>query len=496
MTSPQDRAFARPDGVSGGADPAFRNAPDYEQRIGAQLHQPDAQTAARFSAPADAEAADGLQLPPEQGDFFGHPNAATRAAITGQVRADDGAAHASYNPFATDQTLMRPGDTAIAAPQQQQDEATPVVPVPRVTGREVVFGAPIAWRIIALGAAVTLAIAGVGGYLGGRLGGWDRSQGDKVQLVQEPGRGGDTLIGQVADRVQPAVAAIRVGNPAVPEQGGSGSGFVIDDLGHILTNNHVISMAAQNPEVEIQVQFQSSGNSQLVPARIVGRDTETDLAVIKVDDVAGLSVAALGDSDAVRVGDEVIAMGSPLGLNRTVTSGIISALHRPVRLVGEGSDTDGAADAIQTDASINPGNSGGPLVDSRGAVIGINTMILSTSGGSQGIGFAIPINSAIDVARQIIGGTEVLHPSIGVTAATAGNGALVGARVATVLPDSPAAAAGVREGDVIIGLGDRDITSADELQVAVWSNGSDNPTTVRLLRDGAEMDLEITPIAG
>ena len=193
------------------------------------------------------------------------------------------------------------------------------------------------------------------------------------------------------------------------------------------------------------------------------------------------------------MGGTVIALGSPQGLNGTVTSGIVSALNRPVRLAGEGTDTDGVADAIQTDASINPGNSGGPLVDVRGAVIGINTVIFSVSGGSQGLGFAIPINMAKGIAEQLIAGERPVHPDIGVTARTSTNGAAAGAELATIVPGSPADAAGLREGDVITAVGDRPVGSADELTVALWTAGAGDTVRVTLIRDGQRMELDVTP---
>ena len=255
------------------------------------------------------------------------------------------------------------------------------------------------------------------------------------------------------------------------------------------------SEAADADDVELTVTFIDAGNPRAVPATIVGRDTKTDLAVIKVEDVSGLTVAELGDSSQVRVGDTVIAMGSPQGLNGTVTSGIVSALNRPVKLAGAGTDTDGVADAIQTDASINPGNSGGPLVDVRGAVIGINTLIYSVSGGSQGLGFAIPINMAKDIAEQLIAGEQPVHPDIGVAARTAANGAVTGAEVATVVPDGPADAAGIREGDVITAVGERSVGSADELTVAIWGVPVGETVRVTFVRDGQTMELDVTPAA-
>lgn len=453
--------FSRPDGVHGGVDPEFW------PEISNDVEVPVAGDPSFQPRPGEA----GLQEPPEVYDW-----------------STDSAA--AYDPWDDPNSSMTTGEPAV---QPDVPVEAPVVPVPRVDVREAVFGRVIPWRHVALVSAVVLALGGIGGYVGGRLGGWDRSEGQRVELVQEEGRPAETLIGDIADTVQPAVASIRVGDPRNPEAGGMGSGFVIDDQGHILTNNHVISMAANDPAIEVQVQLQSADGSRLLPAHIVGRDTMMDLAVLKVDDVAGLSIAALGNSDEVRVGDTVVALGSPLGLNRTVTAGIVSATQRPVRLAGEGTDTDGAADAIQTDASINPGNSGGPLVDARGAVIGINTSIYTTSGGSQGIGFAVPINTAAGIAEQIIAGEEPVHPTIGVTSTTVENGILAGAQLATVVPGSPADRGGLREGDVVTGIGGREVGGSDELRVAIWSAGANNEVPFQIIRDGEPMELLITP---
>src|SRR5690606_16201451 len=183
----------------------------------------------------------------------------------------------------------------------------------------------------------------------------------------------------------------------VGDNGATGSGVVIDGNGYIATNNHVISMAAQDGSGNAKIQVMFSDGTR-VPANIVGRDTKTDLAVLKVD-VKNLTVAQLGKSEDVRVGDAVLAIGSPLGLSKTVTSGIVSALHRPVKLEGEGSDTKAVIDAVQTDASINPGNSGGALVNMAGQVIGINSAIRSETGGSVGLGFAVPVDTMTEVAQ-------------------------------------------------------------------------------------------------
>ncbi len=214
-------------------------------------------------------------------------------------------------------------------------------------------------------------------------------------------------VADIAQRVEPAVVAISVHTSTVD---GIGSGVVIDKDGYILTNNHVVSAAATDSGTLV-VTF---SNQQTATAKIVGRDPMTDLAVIKVDPTS-LTVATLGDSSKLAVGDPVVAIGSPLGLLGTVTSGIVSALDRPVHVSGDSSDTNAVIDAIQTDAAINPGNSGGPLVDAQGAVIGINSAIAtlpSTSGGqtgSIGLGFAIPINIARTIAQQLISTGKAVH---------------------------------------------------------------------------------------
>ncbi len=389
-------------------------------------------------------------------------------------------------------------------------EEAPTIPaptLPKVPLSEVVFGGRVPWRVVALGCAGILALGGIGGFIGGFAGKSYRADYQRVELQPVEGRGqqlaadaeAGTGIGDVADRVMPSVVSISV---AAAGMSGVGSGIVIDPQGFILTNNHVVSFAAEAADAEILVRFQSGGQVRQAPAELIGRDPMTDLAVLKVNDVAGLTVAELADSDQVRVGDLVIAVGSPQGLQGTVTTGIVSALNRPVRLSGEGSDTDGVADAIQTDASINPGNSGGPLVDARGAVIGINTVIFSVSGGSQGLGFAIPMNSARAIAEQLINGGHPRHPSIGVTSRTAESGAQVGAEVATVVSGSPADVGGLHEGDIVVAVGDRAVESSDELIVAIWTEatrigqtdaGELQPVVLHVIRDGQQMQLQIAP---
>ena len=278
-------------------------------------------------------------------------------------------------------------------------------------------------------------------------------------------------VADIARRVLPAVVSIEVRSSA---GSGTGSGVVIDRAGYVLTNNHVISAAAANRGSNLRALFSDQSAAE---ARVVGRDPKSDLAVLKVDK-PGLTVAALGDSSKIAVGDPVIAIGSPLGLAGTVTSGIVSALNRPVRLGGggggSGSDTNAVINAIQTDAPINPGNSGGALVDGAGAVVGINSAIATLSSGqgqsgSIGVGFAIPINEARDIAQQLIRTGKVQHATLGVTAKSVTDGARDGALVERVLPGSAAAKAGIRAGDVITRVAGRLVAGADDLVVQVRS---------------------------
>jgi len=284
----------------------------------------------------------------------------------------------------------------------------------------------------------------------------------------------------------------------IGDVGDTGSGVVFDRSGYLLTNNHVVSMAATDKNAKLTVVF-NDGKGTRVPGSIVGRDPQSDLAVVKVD-AGNLAVAQLGNSDKVAVGDSVIAIGSPLGLQGTVTTGILSAVNRPVRLAGEGTDTNAVIDALQTDAAVNPGNSGGPLVDAAGAVIGINTAIRtlgeSQTSGSIGLGFAIPINDARSIAEEIIRSGKVQHPSLGVNARSATDGTTDGAQVQNVQSGGPAAKAGIVEGDVIIGVGKRSVGNADELVVAQQEHKVGETVPVTLLRSGRRTTVQVTLGAG
>ena len=263
----------------------------------------------------------------------------------------------------------------------------------------------------------------------------------------------------VAEKVLPSVVQLQVRGRSAA---GEGSGFVISSDGLIVTNNHVVEAAADSGEI-VAVFHDGSTAS----AEIVGRDPTSDVAVVRADKT-GLQVVELGRSDDLRVGQGVVAFGSPFELSGTVTSGIVSALHRPTRAGGEDGSQATVMDAIQTDAAINPGNSGGPLVNMQGQVVGINSAIYSpTQTGSVGIGFAIPIDQARRTADEIVRTGKATQTILGVTVRDDDEG---GALIVEVTPNGPGAKAGLRQGDVVTKLDERRIDTSDALVAAVRSH--------------------------
>jgi serine protease Do len=264
-----------------------------------------------------------------------------------------------------------------------------------------------------------------------------------------------------------------------------GSGFVIDSEGYILTNNHVVENAD-----EIVVRLD---NEQEHKATLVGKDSKTDLALLKIDGVSGLTAIALGNSDTLRVGEWVMAIGNPFGLDHSVTAGIVSAKGR---FIGAGNYDD----YIQTDAAINPGNSGGPLINLRGEVVGINSAIFSRTGGNIGIGFAIPANLARELVPQLREKGKVTRGWLGVLiqkvtpeiAESLGLDQTHGALVADVIANGPAAAAGVKVGDVIVEFDGHAVGESNELPMLVARTPLDKQVTLKVLRDKQPMDLPVT----
>ena len=298
-------------------------------------------------------------------------------------------------------------------------------------------------------------------------------------------------VAEIAQRVLPSVVSIE----AQSGRGGStGSGFIIDSRGYILTNNHVIASSAMSGG-DIRVRL-SDGFSY--DAKVIGRDSSYDLAVIKIV-APNLKALQFGDSDEVAVGDSVIAIGSPLGLSGTVTLGIISAKDRAVT-AGEGDAESAFINALQTDAAINPGNSGGPLVNSTGAVIGVNSAIasLGTSfsgqSGSIGLGFAIPINQARKTADQLIKTGKATYPVMGISVDMnySGDGAMIAKTGVAIVPGGAAAKAGLKSGDIITEIDGRAITSSDELIVAIRSHNVGEKIEVTYKRDGVSKTVTLT----
>ena len=273
--------------------------------------------------------------------------------------------------------------------------------------------------------------------------------------------------------------------------GETGSGSVIDaERGYIMTNNHVVETASTNKDAKIEVVF---FNGTRTPAQLVGTDPYTDVAVVKVS-VDGLQQIARGDSGELAAGQQVVAIGSPLGLRRTVTSGVVSATHRPVQGPANGPNPPATFDSVQTDAAINPGNSGGPLLDLQGRQIGINTLGLSPGGaGSIGLNFAIASNVAWPIAESIIRGQKVVHADLGINGREVSNEAASGVRVENVKKGGAAEKAGIREGDVITKVGDTEVAEAADVIVAIRAAGVGKETTVTVARDGRQVPIKVTP---
>ncbi|WP_141658687.1 S1C family serine protease [Carbonactinospora thermoautotrophica] len=355
-----------------------------------------------------------------------------------------------------------------------------------------------------------IAVGLVAGLVGGGVGWFASSQtnerigGSYVELPtaqkgttdRPPG-----TVASIAEAVLPAVVSISVSTESEED---TGSGFVIRPDGYILTNHHVVASALDGGTIEVRFP-----DARTATAKIVGQpDAQSDLAVIKVDGMSGLVAARLGNSDSVVVGDPVVAIGSPLGLAGTVTSGIISAKDRPVTAGGGREGESSFINALQTDAAINPGNSGGPLVNGRGEVIGVNSAIATLGGGpfgggqqgNIGLGFAIPINQAKNIAEQIINKGRAVHPVLGVSLDPTYQG--VGARIIDdsqarggqrpVLPGSPAEKAGLQPGDVIVQVDDRRITTSTELVVTIRDKAPGSTVKITYKRGSETRTVDVT----
>ncbi len=328
-----------------------------------------------------------------------------------------------------------------------------------------------------------------------------------------------------AQKASPSVVTISASSGSA---GGTGSGIVLDDGGHILTNTHVVTLDGQSANATLEVR---TSTGKVLKATLVGTDPLSDLAVIKVDDTSGLTPATLGDSSKLNVGDTAIAIGSPLGLNGTVTDGIVSTLNRTISVASSAAPKEGdtsqggdqgfefappgggqgqstadkgsiAINVIQTDAAINPGNSGGALVSTKGEIIGVNVAIASagsdssSSSGNIGVGFSIPINHAKRVAQEIIDTGKVSHGQLGVSvrdkSSGSSSGFSVGADVATVEANSAAANAGIKVGDVVTKFNDLVISEPNQLTAAVREQAGGSKVKLTVLRNGQEQTFDVT----
>jgi S1-C subfamily serine protease len=467
------RAFSRPPGFAGSFLDAekYRDQPEYIPSDTA----PDPVLAEAFGRPDGA--AESLQR---------HPLDAGRLDRERNGNTGNGVDNPWRDPGAI---------AALGAPALKEPFRAPLSPDTRKLGvRDVLFGGKVSYVSRAIVASIALLMGSTGGWIGRKTAEVvETFTTSKVMLsthgaTQPP----ESAFAKVAAAVEKSV--VKIEDVRISDQiGGQGSGVIIDGRGYIVTNNHAISAKANNPsQYKVSVIF---NNGKKKTANLVGRDPKTDLAVLKVDNVNNLTVARLGDSDKVHVGDLVVAVGSPLGLRDTVTQGIVSALHRPVRLVGRDTsvnDTDTVIDGLQTDTSINHGNSGGPLIDMDAHVIGI-IGACQTQTCAGGLSFAIPINEAKGVAEVLIRDGKIDHPTLGVNARSVSNSVAAGAQVANVKAGSPAEKAGFLENDVIVKVGNRTVADSDEFVLAVRHLTIGQPAPIEVVRDGRHVILTVVP---
>ena len=421
-----------------------------------------------------------------------------------------------------DPTVVQPRQSA---PQQPQFQAIPggvqppqppvcppqPAPKPKKPKKPVTFGKAVAGG--ALGAVVVLAVYTGLGIYGYHVTGMDKAEtetsstttGQQNVIDKSAAEEDSSLASQVAAKAVPSVASITVsGNGASAnsivsssDSGSIGSGVLLDKDGNILTNYHVVEYADGNDGYTITAKL----GDKSYEAKIIGKDASSDLAVIKID--AGgdeLTPIEVGSSDKLSVGDWVMSIGSPFGNEQSVSTGIVSAKSRDITMSGNDGSTSFYCDMIQTDAAINPGNSGGALVNEKGELVGINSIIESSSSSSAGVGFAIPSDYAIDVANTIISGKEVEHPRIGATVGTVtpqmskrlglGNGAY-GAYVNGVTQDSPADKAGIKKGDVITKIDGEQVDAATSLITSIRNHKVGDKVMLTILRDGKEQEVEV-----
>jgi putative serine protease PepD len=382
--------------------------------------------------------------------------------------------HAAPGPYAPPTT---PYPTPYAQSQQRQKAHMP--------GWAWAVLVVLALVVGSIGGAITSAV--VSSSIAGRNGNVPIIGADNG--APSPLKADNGSISAVAAKVLPSTVQVQAngGADGSPGGGATGSGFVLDDHDHVITNNHVVADATGPGQLKV---VDSAGRKH--DAKIVGRSPVYDIAVLAVSNPHGLRPAAIGSSSQLRVGDTVVAIGSPLGLSSTVTAGIVSATNRPVTT---GNDTQSSyINAIQTDAAINPGNSGGPLVDTRGQVIGVNSAIATTGGaiggeaGNIGVGFAIPMKQVQITASQILATGEARYPVIGASVNTGENN---GAKISDVPAGTPASHAGLKQGDVVTSIDGRRVTDGIDLIVAIRSHQPGEVVDLSVQRGGKHEDVKI-----
>lgn len=504
--------------VDGGDD---TDAHDTDAEDSATIHETTEQAPVQEPLPGFDTPSGSAHAPePVESDTDGTDKPCDEAAeeADGQMKIDfDSVGNGTADP-----TVVRPQQ---AAPQQPQFQAIPggvqppqppicppqPAPKPKKPKKPVTFGKAVAGG--ALGAVVVLAVYTGLGIYGYHVTGMDKAEtetsstttGQQNVIDKSAAEEDSSLASQVAAKAVPSVASITVSRNGASansivsssDSGSIGSGVLLDKDGNILTNYHVVEYADGNDGYTITAKL----GDKSYEAKIIGKDASSDLAVIKID--AGgdeLTPIEVGSSDKLSVGDWVMSIGSPFGNEQSVSTGIVSAKSRDITMSGNDGSTSFYCDMIQTDAAINPGNSGGALVNEKGELVGINSIIESSSSSSAGVGFAIPSDYAIDVANTIISGKEVEHPRIGATVGTVtpqmskklglGNGAY-GAYVNDVTKDSPADKAGIKKGDVITKIDGEQVDAATSLITSIRNHKVGDKVMLTILRDGKEQEVEV-----
>ncbi|MFI8355475.1 S1C family serine protease [Streptomyces cyaneofuscatus] len=502
-----DAPSVRPDtpGPTGTATPADSPAPLVGQEpapsrpAGPPLHEPDVYSTPPYGGPGPWAPAPPVQRPTPAHGTPVPPQAAPPQAVPPQAaplppQPSPVTPQTTPVPSSSSQWLQYDPWGAPGQPLTQVGPPAGTEPGSRKNRRGGAFAGMLLLALVASGIG-----GGVGAYVE-RTGGLTT-----VELPQASHDNGDRApesVAGIAASALPSVVTLHVSGTA---ESGTGTGFVLDARGHILTNNHVVAPAGSSGDITVTF---SSGET--AAAELVGKDSGYDLAVVRVKGVSGLKPLPLGNSDNVRVGDPVVAIGAPFDLSNTVTSGIISAKQRPITAGGEKGDGSDISyvDALQTDAPINPGNSGGPLVDTQAHVIGINSAIRAADSGkgterggqsgSIGLGFAIPINQGKRVAEELINTGKATHPVIGVTLDMkfTGDGAKVGEKGPedgpAVTKGGPAAKAGIRSGDVITEVQGQRVHSGEELIVKIRAHRPGDRLELRLTRGGEERSVTLT----